>query len=923
MNEPLRVLLVEDSPTDAKLVLHALHALHRSIEHERVDGAGALREALRSKTWDIVLSDWGMPNFDALAALAVLRESNLDLPFIIVSGTIGEETAVEAMRAGAHDYVLKDNLARLAPAVEREIRESEMRAARRQTDARYRRIIETTNEGVWIIDAEGRTKFMNARMAQMLGIGSQDVVGLSPREFIDEDEASTMAKNIGALRTGKHVQREVRYRRRDGTSFWSLIDASPMFDAGTYEGAIAMVTDITERKQAEEALRSSEARFRCLWDSGILLITISDETGTIRDINEAGARMLGYERHELLSSSWRGMTPAEWIPANARALEQLQQSKSAPPWEQELLRKDGSRVSVLAAATAHNGERIGIAIDFTEKKNAETALLERMKIAALSADVGAALTHGLSLKDMLQRCAQAIVDHLDAAFARVWTLDARKTLLELQASAGMYTHLDGSHGKVPVGKLKIGLIAEERQPHLTNNVLDDPRIGDPAWARREGMVAFAGHPLLVGDDVVGVVAMFARRPLTETTLKGLGAIADSIAVGVQAMLGKHSRESLEAQLRQAQKMEAVGRLAGGVAHDFNNLLSVVLTYCELLIADMKSGDPMRVDIEEIQKAGLRAAALTRQLLMFSRQQVLEPRTLDLNELLVQMDNMLQRIIGEDIELVSIPSPTLGMLRADPGSIEQVVMNLVVNARDAMPTGGKITIETGNVILDDDWAQQHVGVKAGRYVLLAVTDSGVGMDAATQARIFEPFFTTKDKSKGTGLGLSTVFGIVQQSGGTVWVYSEPGKGTTFKIFLPRVDERPETSRAPAAASTLRGTETILLVEDEDQVRNVAMGILRRSGYQVLEARSAADALLICERHDQIHLLLTDVVMPHMSGPALAKRLRQSRPEIRVLCMSGYTDDSIVRHGILQAEIAYLQKPITPTALLQKVRDVLEA
>jgi CheY-like chemotaxis protein len=371
-------------------------------------------------------------------------------------------------------------------------------------------------------------------------------------------------------------------------------------------------------------------------------------------------------------------------------------------------------------------------------------------------------------------------------------------------------------------------------------------------------------------------------------------------------------------------MEAVGRLAGGVAHDFNNVLSVILSYAEMLVADLKAGDPMRHDVEEIRKAGQRAADLSRQLLMFSRRNVIEPKVLDLNDVLAGMDSMLQRILGEDVDMVTSPGQLLGRVYVDPTSIEQVIMNLVVNARDAMPTGGKLTLETADVILDDAYAEEHPGVKAGPYVMVAVKDTGMGMDKATQARIFEPFFTTKPNDKGTGLGLSTVFGIAQQSGGSVWVYSEPGKGATFKVYLPRVEGDVETRPTQSIPAAGRGTETILLVEDDDQVRVVALRILRRHGYHVVAARHAGEAILLSEQYaGVIHLLVTDVVMPQMSGPELAKRLANARPEMKVLCMSGYADDSIVRHGVVEAKVAYLQKPLTTDALARKVREVLDA
>jgi two-component system cell cycle sensor histidine kinase/response regulator CckA len=647
MPDPLRVLLVEDSVNDATLIVRELRGMDCPVEHQRVEDAEGMRSALQNGSWSVVLCDWSMPKFSALSALALVKESGLDLPFIIVSGTIGEEAAVKAMRAGAHDYVLKGRLARLVPAIERELREHE---ARRE-----------------------------------------------------------------------HA---------------------------------------TERKRAEEALRASEARFRCLWDSGIILISISGLDGKISEVNDAGLRMLGYSRAELLSGAiaWDDITPPEWRQSDDLAREQLRTCGAASPWEKELLRKDGSRVPILAGAAMIDGlEGIAVAVDLTEHKRFESA-----KIA------------------------------------------------------------------------------------------------------------------------------------------------------------------LEGQLRQAQKMEAIGRLAGGIAHDFNNVLSVVLSYADLLLEQLEPHDPMRDDVNEIRNAGQRAADLTRQLLMFSRQQVLQPKVLDLNEVLAGLDKMLQRMVGEDVELVLSTTQPAGRVRADPGSIEQVLMNLVVNARDAMPTGGELTIETANVVLDEEDVRAHLGARPGAHVMLIVSDTGTGMDRATQARIFEPFFTTKEQGKGTGLGLSTVFGIVHQSGGHVQVDSEPGKGTTFEVYLPRVDDEAPAARPAVPSATLRGSETVLLVEDEDQVRVVASAILRRHGYHVLEACNVGEALLRCEQHPgTIHLLLTDVVMPQMNGPELAKRLVLARPEMRVLCMSGYTDDRIVRHGVLDAEIAYLQKPITPQSLTSKVREVLDA
>ena len=383
------------------------------------------------------------------------------------------------------------------------------------------------------------------------------------------------------------------------------------------------------------------------------------------------------------------------------------------------------------------------------------------------------------------------------------------------------------------------------------------------------------------------------------------------------------RKRLEQELLHSQRMEGVGQLAGGIAHDFNNLLTVISGRSELLLDQLDAADPIRRELDLIYKTTGRAAALTRQLLAFSRKQVFQSKVLDLNELVQGATALLKRIIGEHVELVFIPAAGLGRVRVDPSQLEQVVVNLAVNARDAMPDGGKLTIGTANTALDERYAREHVGVHPGPYVQLTVSDTGVGMDAATRARIFEPFFTTKGPGKGTGLGLSTVYGIVKQSGGHIRVYSEPGRGTTLKVYLPQTDRERETVPDPGAGMPA-GTETILVVEDEAEVRALAHEILEGLGYTVVVASTATDALLIAQRQvGLIDLLLTDVVMPRMSGRALAETLGEMRPEMKVLFMSGYTDDAIIRHGVLEEGVAFLEKPFTAAALARKVRAVLDA
>jgi two-component system, cell cycle sensor histidine kinase and response regulator CckA len=385
------------------------------------------------------------------------------------------------------------------------------------------------------------------------------------------------------------------------------------------------------------------------------------------------------------------------------------------------------------------------------------------------------------------------------------------------------------------------------------------------------------------------------------------------------------RNHLARQFQQAQKMEAIGQLAGGVAHDFNNLLTVILGYGEILLDTLPADDPRREDVEEVRKAGQSAASLTRQLLAFSRKQILEPVVLDLNAVLANVDRMVGRLIGEDIELITRLDPALGRVKADAGQLEQIVVNLAVNARDAMPEGGTLTIETGNVELDEEYARTHPGAASGQHIVLAVTDTGHGMDEQTQSHLFEPFFTTKEKGKGTGLGLATVYGIVEQSGGSIWVDSELKRGTTFKAYFPRVEGvAVPLVAAKSSGQPPRGTETILLAEDASGLRILARRILERYGYTVLEASNGDEALQVCEQHQgAIHLLLTDVVMPGISGRTLADRVALLHPTTKVLYSSGYTDDAIVQRGVLSAGTAFLQKPYTAEAMARKVRDVLDA
>jgi PAS domain S-box-containing protein len=760
--------------------------------------------------------------------------------------------------------------------------------ALRESTERSELIGRATNDALWDWNVITNEAWWNDRYYRLFGFDPEHTIpsleAWLSKTHPDEKDA-VLADFLGAVERGDDTWAcEYRYLRADETYGAVLDRAYVMRNAeGRAVRILGAMSDITGRKRAEEALQESEERFRQIAENiqEVFWMTTVDQS-KILYISSLYEQVWGRSVQSLYENplSFVEAIHPDDVEAVRQSLANLTQQRCQ--LEYRVIRPDGTvrwvndRAFPIRNAAGKVYRIVGSALDVTERKLAEEAMRRAEERYRSMVDNAVYGIYRSTLDGQFLDVNPALVTMLGYGSA--------EELKGVDLPSGIYKNPDDRN------RLKEIFARTSR--------LDAVEV---EWKRKDGSeisIRLSGRR--VEED-----------SLSEPIFEG---IVEDIT----------DRKNLEEHLRQAQKMESVGLLAGGIAHDFNNLLTAINGYSELLLSSNNLHDGLRRELEEIRKAGDRAAQLTQQLLAFSRKQILQPQLLDLNAVVGNVDRLLRRLIGEDVELITVLSPDLGRIKADPGQVEQVIMNLAVNARDAMPKGGRLTIETANVELDEDYVSRHVTVVPGRYVLLAMSDTGVGMEAPVLRRIFEPFFTTKELGKGTGMGLSTVYGIVKQSGGYIWVYSEPGQGTSFKVYFPQVGDAAASDASRTQLPELaRGSETILVVEDEETVRHLILAVLRRRGYQTLEARQAQEALEFAEKHPgPIHVMLTDVVMPKMSGRELANQLATLRPEAKILFMSGYATNAIIHHGVLDPGTAFLQKPFTPDALVRKIRQILD-
>jgi PAS domain S-box-containing protein len=746
----------------------------------------------------------------------------------------------------------------------------------------YRDLVESLDAIFWEADPE-TLQFMSVSSKAEALLGYSHTAWTSTPTFWTDilhpdDRQRALDTCVQAISRCEDHRLDYRVITADGRTRWIRDTVRLKCERGQPKRVYGVMVDVTASQEQQQR----EAHYRALVENSADAIALLDRDGTVRFVTQSVERISGFRPDELIGTDPLKCVHPEHLPRVRMALE-------------DCVREAGNRVSIEYRARHDDGswqyrEVIGVnrlddptirAIvvnyrDITDRKRTERALVETERAFASTFDEAPIGIGHTSLEGRWLRVNRRLCELLGYAPDEL-----------MPTSFMAITHPDDVEQDTrALTQLLAGAIGKYER--------------EKRYRHKDGHFVSAKLTAVLHRDSAGTPKYFIS-------------IIEDVT----------DRVRLEGQLRQGQKMEAVGRLAGGIAHDFNNLLTVIMGHSDLALQQLDAGTPLHRDVEAIRHAGTSAAVLTRQLLAFSRKQILQPQILDLNGVVSRTESLLRRTISEDIHLVTRLSPSLGRVRADPGQIEQVIMNIAVNARDAMASGGVLMIETADVDLDAAFCAEHAGASAGQHVMLAMSDTGVGMDAQVQAHLFEPFYTTKEPGKGTGLGLATVYGIVKQSGGSIWVYSEVGHGTTFKVYLPRVEE-PVARSETKPASVVGGSETILVVEDQPEVRATAGTALRRHGYTVLEASRGQEALQIVRQYDgPIDLLFTDVVMLGMNGRELARHVVALRPNIRVLYTSGYTDHAIVHRGVLEPGLAFLEKPFTPLTLLRKVRELLDA
>lgn len=831
---------------------------------------------------DLMILDYRLPDQrTGLDFYEELKRSGHDVPAILVTGFTNEALIVKALRAGMRDFVSKsvEYLEYLPEAVGQVLQQTRMERRLAETEARFETVFRASPIAIAVATYdEGRFVDVNDAFVRMVGFSREELLGHSALELGLVGPQFDREKLLADLRErGSLHDRPYELHTKDGRR----IDAEISLEVIKFHGQrclLSMMHDVSERLRTEAALRESENRFQAFMSHSPAVAFLKDEHGTYVYVNQS---MLCAFHTEL--STWVGHTDAEIFPPEIAA--EFRRTD-------RIVLEQGCKLETEDVVPVVNGER-------------HTWLTLKFPVSDGS---GRNFVGGLTIDISERKRAQQ-------------QLELRERAMNATSEGIIIADASGDYPVVYVNKTFEELTGYAASEVIGRNCrfLQGPETD-------KATVAEIRAALAEGRSVTAELLNYRKDGRTFWNLLSITPVRDSEKrithfVGVQRDITE--RKLIAEQMRQSQKMEAIGRLAGGIAHDFNNILTIILGNAELAIEDMDKDDPRRVLMNEVVHAGQRAASLTGQLLAFSRRQVLEPKIVDLNALVVEAERLLRRLIGEDILLTTSLAPGLRKVKVDPVQIEQILLNLTVNARDAMPEGGRLTIETANVDLDASQALTGHVARPGPYVMMAVTDTGQGMDDATKGRIFEPFFTTKERGRGTGMGLSTVYGIVQQSGGYIWVYSEKGRGTTFKIYLPQHGGDAAALPPRPSRTAIRGTETLLLVEDETMVRALARRMLEQDGYTVLEARNGSEALRVAGAFpEHIHLLITDVIMPGMSGRQLAQELAKVRPSTRVLYVSGYTDNTISERGVLDANVAFLQKPFSHEALASKVRQVLD-